>query len=1202
VNIASEKLDEKAIFNVARKIDSPDARAEYLHQVCGVDGVLFQRVDTLLRAYAEQASFLELPPAGSAPPTFEQAGSFLEALASAIVVESAFNTVHQPLPERPGTEIGPYKLLQVIGEGGMGVVYMAEQQEPVERRVALKIIKPGMDSRQVIARFEAERQALALMEHPNIAKVLDAGTTSGLPYFVMELVKGIPITKYCDDQHLSLRERLKLFVPICQAVHHAHQKGIIHRDLKPSNVLVAEYDQQAVPKIIDFGLAKATAQKLTERTMFTEFGQVVGTLEYMSPEQAKLNQLDIDTRTDVYSLGVLLYELLAGSTPFDSRRLRRAAFDEMLRIIREEEPLRPSTKLSSSDTLAAIAANRNLQPARLRKLVRGELDWIVMKCLEKDRNCRYESASAFAADVQRYLHDEPVQACPPSLGYRLRKFARRNKRALATATLLGVMLFVAAGAVVASALWAADQAKARLQVESAAKKKLEFNKKELEFNLYLRNIPVAQFEASFFNWGGVEELLKHCPEDLRGWEWNYLKRLPNAPLSKATAPVTGGISTNLDLAFSPDGRFLAGPGPDGTVTFWDLTTASPPRALKGKGPTSRVLCVAFRPRDGRLLVSAHEDGSLRFWDAESGGEIAEIEAHKGEIVGLTFRPNGQLLATIGADDKVRLWDVATREQYAEFPTVYRNRARMLRRAAFSPDGRLFAFGVGSKVEVRDVTTKETVHSLEEHTDLVYCVTFSSQGDRLLSASWDTTAKVWDLAAGGRRLFTMYGHAAAAWAVEFSPDGSLVAVAGGVADSAVKVYDARTGRLVHTLEGHATRVGCVAFHPDGKRLASCSIDQTVRIWELERGKEVLTLREHSDLLTRVLFDPKGWWLAASCDDGTLRVWDGTPEGKASGRPCVTLVGHTRQVFGLDFSPDGRQLASVGQDHTVRVWDVATARTVHTLTGHTDTVFAVALGRDDLLVSGSYDGTTKAWDARKGALVKTLDGPEARARGLALSHDEKLLVTSSIAPPFQISLWDVRRHASGPQIVMRPPPLTGHSGPAFGVRFSPDDKYVVSTGTDAKLNLSETATGEMKPLSRLNSRDRAWAVAFHPRDGQHLAAGYSAKQVMIWDYGDHTKEPTILPGHTNDVYSVAYSSDGRWLASASWNEVIIWDVAPGKEIKEIRRLGGFRGLIWSVAWSPERLLLAVGGGHKDIGTIELWDMTDLPARAAATEPGT
>ena len=329
--------------------------------------------------------------------------------------------------------------------------------EPVRRKVALKVIKAGMDSRQVIARFEAERQALAMMDHVNIARVLDAGATeSGRPYFVMELVHGVPITQYCDDNHLTPRQRLELFVPVCQAIQHAHQKGIIHRDIKPSNVLVTLYDGKPVPKVIDFGVAKATEQKLTERTLFTQYGTLVGTLEYMSPEQAEMSALGVDTRSDIYSLGVLLYELLTGSTPLGRKRLREAAFAEILRMIKEEEPPRPSTRLSDSgEALASISAQRHMEPAKLTKLVRGELDWIVMKTLEKDRNRRYETANGFAADVQRYLDDEPVQACPPSAGYRLRKFARRNRAILLTAALVAVALMV--GAVVS--VWQAVRAR-----------------------------------------------------------------------------------------------------------------------------------------------------------------------------------------------------------------------------------------------------------------------------------------------------------------------------------------------------------------------------------------------------------------------------------------------------------------------------------------------------------------------------------------------------------------------------------------------------------------------------------------------------------------------------------------------------------------------------------------------------------------------
>jgi serine/threonine protein kinase/Flp pilus assembly protein TadD len=429
-------VNEESLFQLALQQPDAAARAAFLDQACADQPQLRARLEKLLQAHDAPAGLFDQPAVAAATSDHVAPGQWIDPAAA------------PALTEGPGSRIGPYKLLQQIGEGGMGTVWMAEQEQPVRRKVALKIIKPGMDSRQVIARFEAERQALALMDHQNIARVLDAGTTAGgRPYFVMELVKGVPINKFCDEQHLTPRERLELFVPVCQAIQHAHQKGIIHRDVKPSNVLVTLYDGKPVPKVIDFGVAKAIDQRLTERTLFTQLGQVVGTLEYMSPEQAELNQLDIDTRSDVYSLGVLLYELLTGTTPLERQKLRSAAFAEMLRMIREEEPPRPSTRLSASgDKLPTISAQRKTEPAKLAKLVRGELDWIVMKALEKDRGRRYETANGFARDIQHYLADEPVEACPPSRAYRLRKFARKNRNALVTAGAF-VLLLVAATAV-----------------------------------------------------------------------------------------------------------------------------------------------------------------------------------------------------------------------------------------------------------------------------------------------------------------------------------------------------------------------------------------------------------------------------------------------------------------------------------------------------------------------------------------------------------------------------------------------------------------------------------------------------------------------------------------------------------------------------------------------------------------------------------
>jgi eukaryotic-like serine/threonine-protein kinase len=429
MNADSANPSLESIFTEALERTDPAERAAFLDRACAQHPAIRERVERLLAAHDRAGGFLQAP----ATDVFAIAGATTDQ------PESTQNL------EAPGTRIGPYKMLQKIGEGGMGVVYMAEQERPVRRTVALKIIKPGMDTSQVIARFEAERQALALMDHPNIAKVLDAGTTdSGRPYFVMDLVKGISFTQYCDDARLSPRERLTVFVPVCQAIQHAHQKGIIHRDIKPSNVMVTLHDGQPVPKIIDFGVAKAIDQRLTECTLFTQYGAIIGTPEYMSPEQAVISGLDVDTRSDVYSLGVLLYELLTGTTPLRRETLREAPIDEILRRIREEEPPKPSTRLSDSkDALPSISAQRHTEPARLTKLVRGELDWIVMKSLEKDRTRRYETANGLARDIQHYLDGDAVEAGPPTTSYKLRRFARKHRAALITALAFAAMLMAA---------------------------------------------------------------------------------------------------------------------------------------------------------------------------------------------------------------------------------------------------------------------------------------------------------------------------------------------------------------------------------------------------------------------------------------------------------------------------------------------------------------------------------------------------------------------------------------------------------------------------------------------------------------------------------------------------------------------------------------------------------------------------------------
>jgi tRNA A-37 threonylcarbamoyl transferase component Bud32 len=647
----------------------------------------------------------------------------------------------------PGDIIaGRYKLLERIGEGGMGEVWVAKQTEPVNRRVALKLIKPGMDSKVVLARFEQERQALALMDHPSIARVFDGGLTAdGRPFFVMELVNGLPLTKFCDDAKLTPRERLELFVPVCQAVQHAHQKGIVHRDLKPSNVLVTLYDGKPVPKVVDFGLAKALGGKLTDASLSTQFGSVVGTLEYMAPEQAGFSALDIDTRADIYALGVILYEVLTGLPPFDSQRLRKAAVDEAIRIIREEEPPRPSMRLSTDESLPSLAALRQTEPKRLMALMRGELDWVVMKCLEKDRNRRYETANGLARDVQRYLHDDPVEARPPAAGYRVRKFLRRNKGpVMAAAAMAGLLIL---GSVISTwqavratraesvseerreaAQEAEVQAKEERDTAEKERRRAETNEAKAQHSLYIANMNRVRYELEHNEVERARELLdlyRHptAPEnDQRGWEWFYWDRMCQGELSTVTAH----SDAVRKVAFSPDGSLIVSCG-DSTIKLWDTITGKPSRTSLSH---ACVHTVAFSP-DGRTLVSCGNE--VKMWDVASGKELRTLPLEGGAgFMRMAYSPDGKILAVGESGSAIKLWDMKEEKWLGSLPG-----ASVIEVMCFSPDGKVLAIGRDDGVHLWDIARLTRLRIVQGHKFKTGDATFDNEGITALAFSPDS---------------------------------------------------------------------------------------------------------------------------------------------------------------------------------------------------------------------------------------------------------------------------------------------------------------------------------------------------------------------------------------------------------------------------------------------------------------------------------
>jgi WD40 repeat protein/serine/threonine protein kinase len=1162
--VATKTPSLDSIFCSAIEIASKEERTAYLARVCGDDADLRQHVDKLVAAHFRAGNFLEKPATGLPSPSGGE-GSAAKLPSPpwgrGVGGEGVVPTVDEPpINEVAGTRIGPYKLLEQIGEGGMGTVWMADQQEPVRRIVALKVIKAGMDSAQVIARFEAERQALALMDHPNIAKVLDAGTVGhvsnvpggkghvenvphgGRPYFVMELVKGTPITKYCDEHRLTPRQRLELFVPVCQAIQHAHQKGIIHRDVKPSNVLVAPYDGKPVVKVIDFGVAKATGRRLTERTLFTGFGAVVGTLEYMSPEQAELNNQDIDTRSDIYSLGVLLYELLTGTTPLTKERLKQAPFTEMLRIIREEEPPTPSTRLSSSDTLPAIAAARQTEPVKLTKLVRGELDWIVMKALDKDRTRRFETASALAADLQRYLNDELVEARPPSPLYKFGKLVRRHKRVFAMAGFATLVLLVALavfGVSYAQVQHEQQQTSDALQREREATNGLTaaFERERLlrakeRVNSYYQRIALADREWSANNLGRMEQLLADCPEDLRGWEWRYLKGLRR-------------------------------------------------QALSPLRHEAAVLCAAIS-HDGKRIASGSQDGVIKLWDASSGQELYSFRAHASHVRSVVFSPDGLRLASGSFDRTVKVWNVRADQL---LPVWEKSTSEKVLSVAFSPDGQSLASGGGDgrdgseELKLWDAAAGEIIWARQGPNRGIWKLAFHPDGHFLAWKTQDGYVTVWDLETRRERL--SLGPCEGTGLLAFSPDGRLLAFteSGRRRDGGeVTIWDWQTGRQLSTLRGHIGPIYALAFSPDGRRLATGSMDQTIKIWDAATGEAALTLRDHGGGVMSVVFSPNGHRLVSTGMDQRVRVWDARPWQDGEGQEFLTLRGHARGVTSVAFHPHGGLLASGSADGTVKLWDTMTWKEHFTLQVGTDIVNTIAFSPDGkCLATGDQKKRVKLWDIDpKRARRPVLDWQGPHPDGIlsvAFSPDSKLLATAGWGGIVRV--WDM---ATGEERQE----LKGHDWLISSVAFSPEG-HLASASNDTTVRVWNVAAGlEIARLERYH-KGPVTSLAFS-RDGNLLASASEDRTVRVWEKGGDAKTWKLLkrlshPG--GGVLSVAISplKNVRLAWSAMDGTVTVWD----QTADEIHVLRGHTSWVESVAFSPEGEYIA--SGSRD-GTVKIW----------------
>lgn len=1057
------------LFDQAERI-APAEREAFLRAACGDDGELATEVRRMLAAATcsldpfAAADLTELPAAGDGV---------------ALV----------------GCRVGPYVLRRLVGSGGMGSVYLAERVGEFRQQVALKLVKGGPGAGSLVDRFRIERQVLADLCHPNIARLLDGGTTpDGQPYFVMEYIAGRPLGRWCEEQRLPTRERARLLRDACAAVEYAHARGVIHRDLKPGNILVTD---EGVVKIVDFGLAKQLDAN-EDSSDRTQTGVILGTPSYMAPEQAAGRGHAVSPAADVYALGAILYELLTGRPPFRGD--------------------------TSVETVMQVLHDDPVPPSRLHPGLPTDLETVALKCLQKEPARRYSSAAALADDLDHFLAGEPIAARPVSQLERLGRWARRKPGVAALSALVVVLLL---GGLVGATL-AALGFRSAAEQERDLSGKLQRSNDELEESLYTQSIAVAERELSARqDVERAERLLEACPERLRGWEWHHLQRLLDGP-PLALHGHTDGV---WSVAFDPKRRRLASGSIDGTVRVWDVETGHTVRTLPGSR-LYPVMCLAYSPNGDRIAAAGlapkldlklsldplelvRPAGIVKVWDVETGKLALTYNSHDQLVVGVGFDPRGRHIASAGFGNVVRVWDGRTGKD----AHLLKGHTDWVNRVCYSPNGATLASpSMDGTVRLWDVASGSEIGCLRGHAGPVRDAEFSRDGRLLATAGMDGRVIVWDVQTRAA-LHTLRGHDSSVMAVGFHPAGDRLA-SGGF-DKTVKVWNLRTGSEAITLRGHTDSVCSVAFSADGHLLASGSLDKVVRLWDatprtLRPGPPALTPQGHSDRVNDVAFDPTGKLLATTSWDRTVRLWDA-----ATGRELRRLDGHVGPVFRLVFRKDGRRLATASWDRTARLWDVATGRLLHTFTGHATGVHGVSFSPDGAtLATGCLDGTVKLWDAETGAQRRTLRGHLNLAYAVAFSPDGKLLASG--AGDRTVVLWDA---ATGKRLRT----LRGHGAVIHGLAFSPDGTTLASASWDHTAKLWDTSTGAERRTLRGHA-DRVHSVAFTP-DGRHLATVAEDRTARFWDVqtGVEVAPPR---NHRGVIWGVAWHPDGRRLASASW----------------------------------------------------------------------